>query len=97
CAGIKPYRSGTHHTWTEEQIEQFERAWPIGTKERTAFALHLWTAQRSQDVRRMSWAAVSNDVIRVIQGKTGEKLAIPVHPDLHAALAEYPRKHHVIL
>jgi len=32
--GLERYRLGTHHTWTEAEIAQFERRWPLGTRER---------------------------------------------------------------
>src|SRR5215472_12374823 len=41
------------HTWTDDEIEQFEAHHPIGTKPRLAFALLLYTAQRRSDVIRM--------------------------------------------
>ena len=37
----------------------FEQHWPIGTKQRLAFALMLYTGQRRSDVHRMTWADVS--------------------------------------
>ena len=97
CDGITPFKSGTHHTWTDQQLDTFEAAWPIGTKERTAYALHLFTAQRSQDVRQMTWADATGDAIRVVQGKTGERLTIPIHPELRRVLNAHPRKHHLII
>ncbi|MCK1693100.1 tyrosine-type recombinase/integrase [Bradyrhizobium sp. 144] len=97
CLGIRPFKSGTHHTWTDTEIKMFEQTWPIGTKERTAFALHLWTAQRSQDIRTMTWADLTAEGIRVVQGKTGEKLLIPVHAELRKVLKAYPREQHVIV
>jgi integrase len=56
-AGIKRIRirSGGYHPWTDEEIERFEQHWPIGTKARLAFALHLYTGQRRSDVIRMTW------------------------------------------
>jgi enterobacteria phage integrase len=97
CSGITPFKSGTHHTWTDQQLDAFEAAWPIGTKERTAYALHLFTAQRSQDVRQMTWADATGDAIRVVQGKTGERLTIPIHPELRRALKAHHREHHLII
>lgn len=45
--GIKLRRmNGAFHTWTEEEIERFESAHPVGSRERLAFALGLFTAQR---------------------------------------------------
>ena len=44
---IKSFAKGTFHTWTDEEISAFEGHWPIGTRERTAFALFLYTASGS--------------------------------------------------
>ena len=85
------------HTWTDEEISAFEGHWPIRTRERTAFALFLYTGQRLGDVRRMSWRDVEGSTIKVIQGKTKAELWIPLHPGLSAALAAWPRTHMVML
>jgi integrase len=94
---IKSFAEGTFHTWTDEEISAFEGHWPIGTRERTAFALFLYTGQRLGDVRRMSWRDVEGSTIKVIQGKTKAELWIPLHPGLSAALAAWPRTHMVML
>jgi len=40
--GIRRHRPGDGwHAWTEGEIQTFERHWPLGTRERTAFALLL--------------------------------------------------------
>lgn len=39
-----------HHTWTEEEIGQFEARHPIGTKARLALALLAYTGVRRSDV-----------------------------------------------
>jgi integrase len=82
---------------SDEEISAFEGHWPIGTRERTAFALFLYTGQRLGDVRRMSWRDVEGSTIKVIQGKTTAELWIPLHPGLSAALAAWPRAHMVML
>lgn len=56
---MRGYKSGEIHTWTEAEIAQFEAHWPIGTKQRLAFALHLFTGQRRSDVHRMTWATMT--------------------------------------
>lgn len=94
---IKKYREGEHHTWTDEQIAQFEEAFPLGTLARTAFALQLYTGQRRDDVRRMIWSDISGDMIRVTQQKGGAKLEIPIHPKLREALDKWPKRHVSIL
>src|SRR6516165_10694255 len=46
-------RSDGFHTWDENEIAQFEKHHPIGSKARLAFALLLYTAQRRSDVVKM--------------------------------------------
>ena len=80
-------RSGGYLTWQEEQIAQFEARWPLGTVQRLAFDLALYTAQRRSDVRIMGPQHVRNGEIRVVQFKTGTPLWIPIHPKLAASIA----------
>ncbi len=92
AVGIKRLRvSGDgFHTWTEGEITTFEKRWPVGSRERTAFDLLLYTAQRSGDVRQMGRQHVRDGVISVRQEKTGAELDIPVHPRLAETLAKVP-------
>ena len=95
--GVKSFPEGEHHTWTNEEIASFEKRWPIGTRERTAFALLLHTGERFGDVRKMSWRDIEGTSIHVTQGKTTAKLLIPLHPDLAAVLEQWPRAHIAML
>ena len=94
---IKTYASKEFHTWTEAEIAQFEARWPVGSKQRLGFALHLYTGQRGSDVHRMTWPDISGDAIQVRQNKTGAELVIVLHPRLQEVLAAAPRKHISIL
>jgi integrase len=93
-AGLEKYRLSTHHTWTEAEIAQFERRWPLGTRERLAFALLLYTAQRGGDVVKMTRNDIVNGRIRVSQDKarkgTPNELMIAIHPALARALKAGP-------
>jgi integrase len=93
-AGLERYRLGTHHTWTDAELAQFERRWPLGTRERLAFALLLYTAQRGGDVVKMTRNDIVNGCIRVSQDKarkgTTNELMIPIHPALARALKVSP-------
>lgn len=96
--GVKSGHKATeYHTWTEDEIAQFERRWEIGTRQRLAFALALYTGQRGSDVHRMTWGDVAGDLIRVAQRKTKARLAIPLHPNLAAILAATRRSQVAIL
>ena len=90
--GLKAYRTGTRHTWTDDELSRFERRWPLGTRERLAFALLLYTGQRVGDIVEMRRSDVSNGIIRVVQQKTGVELSIPLHPALFAAIKAAPAK-----
>lgn len=97
--GMKQFRLGEFHTWTEEEIALFEAHWPLGTRERTAFAMHLYTGQRKSDVVRMTWRAWDRaaNSIAVVQEKTGARLDISMHPRLREALEAWPQTNVVIL
>lgn len=97
--GMKKFKEGTHHTWTEDELAQFEARWPLGTRERTAYALAIYTGQRREDLITMTWAAcdMRAGTIKVKQGKTGSELEIPIHRDLRAALVAWPKRHVTIL
>src|SRR6266568_864813 len=86
-AGLKPYRLGTYHTWTDAEIAQFERRWPLGTRERLAFAMLLYTGQRGGDVVRMLRSDIVGGRIRIAQDKRRKgddaddtnEIMIPIH------------------
>ena len=87
---VPKYRLGTHHTWTDDQIATFEKRWPIGTRQRLAFALLLYTGQRVGDVVRMRRSDVRGGSVHLVQGKTGAELHIDIHPALARALSAAP-------
>jgi integrase len=87
---IDTYKLGTRHTWTDIELATFEARWPLGTRERLAYALLLHTAQRCGDVAKMRRADIAGGMIAVVQQKTGTALSIPIHPELTAALRAGP-------
>ena len=101
-AGLPRYRLGTLHTWTDQEIAAFEQRWPLGTRERLAFSLLLYTGQRGGDVCRMVRSDIVDGRIRVVQDKarkgTTNELMIPIHPALARALKAGPvvGMHHLI-
>jgi integrase len=91
--GVKGYRSKGDgvHTWTEDEVAQFEVRHPECSKARLALYLLLFTAQRKADVARMGWQHVRGDMIAVRQQKTDTPLLIQLHPKLARALASTTR------
>jgi enterobacteria phage integrase len=88
--GIPAYKKIPHHTWTEAELAAFETRWPLGTRQRLAYALLLYTGQRGGDVAKMLREEISDGCIRVVQEKTGAELSIPIQPSLQAALKAGP-------
>lgn len=86
--GVKPMRAeGGFAEWPEGLITQFESHWPIGTRQRLALDLLLYTGQRRSDVVLMARANMREGAIRVLQVKTGAPLWIPIHPRLAESIA----------
>jgi integrase len=94
---IKKFASGELHTWTDNEIARYERHWQIGTRERVAFGLLIYTGQRASDVAKMAWSDVSEEGIWVVQRKTKAKLLVPMHPELRAILSSWGRDKGMIL
>jgi integrase len=94
---VKLPKSDGFHTWTEDEIAQFEAHHPVGSKARLALALGLYTAQRRGDVVKIGRQHIKDNTLTVRQTKTGTTLAIPVHSDLAAIIAATPIGHLTLL
>ena len=79
--GIKLPRAKTdgHHTWTDNEIAQYEAAHPVGSNARLALALGVYTGLRRGDAVKVGPQHLRNGVLTVRQEKTGGTIRIPVH------------------
>lgn len=73
--------------WTRDEMEKFEERWPIGTTPRLAYALALWLGNRRGDVCTLTVGAIEAEGIRLVQGKTGRALLVPITPMLRDVLS----------
>lgn len=88
--GIDRYKGGEHHTWTEGEIQTFEKRWPVGSRQRLAFSLLLYTGQRVEDVAALTRTNnLTPEGIHLIQKKTGVELTLPIRPELEKAMKAY--------
>jgi integrase len=87
---IKLPDTGGHHTWTDEEIAQFQAHYPIGTKARLALELMLWQGMRRSDVIRVGRQHMKDGEITITQRKTGTEVTLPASPYLLQAIAAYP-------
>jgi integrase len=87
---VRVAKTDGHHTWSEDEIAQFEAHHPIGTKPRLAFAIALFTALRREDAVRIGRQHFRAGVLTVRPKKTETTtrvtLAIPVHPELQTII-----------
>lgn len=92
CIGVRIKRKKTDgfENWDEADLAAFERRWPIGTKERLAYALALYTGQRRSDVVRLGRQHLKDGCLHLRQAKTNTPLTIPVHRELQAVLDASP-------
>jgi integrase len=88
-AVAKPKTKG-FPVWTEEDLEQFERRWPIGTRERVMFDVYLYTGLRRGDAAKLGKQHIRNGVITIDTEKTGTRVTIPVLPELAETIAAGP-------
>jgi integrase len=94
-AGVKLPSGKTDgfHTWTEEEIAQYEARHPVGTKARLAMALLLYTAARRADAIQFGPQHIRAGVLTYRQQKTGVRLNIPMHAKLIEIIAATPTEH----
>jgi len=89
CLGVKAikYQGGTNHVWTDEEMLRFEAAYPLGTRERLAYALLLYCGQRSGDIVRLGRQHIKDGWLTIHAGKTGKASQVPVLDVLSEAIA----------
>jgi len=90
--GIKAHRvhSDGFPEWTEEEIAAFEKRWPVGTRERVAFDVLLYTGLRRGDVCKLGRPHVRNGIARIKTEKTDTLVSIPIAPQLQITLDAGP-------
>jgi integrase len=84
---VKRPKTGGFHAWTEDEVSHFEAHWPIGTRERLAFTILLYTGLRRGDAAILGRHHVSDGVILMRAEKTGTQLTIPILPELARVIA----------
>lgn len=83
---LKGKNSDGFHVWSTEEIERFEQRWPIGTRERLALDLLLYTGLARGDIVRLGRQHVTNGVITFRMEKNrGDGV---VYPPVLTILAE---------
>jgi enterobacteria phage integrase len=95
--GIERPKTNEIRSWTEDELATFEAYWPIGTKQRTAFALMLYVGSARVDTHKLTWRQIDSRTVEYTRNKTNVDVTLKVHGALKAALAATPRTHVVII
>jgi hypothetical protein len=77
-------------------LAAYERRWPIGTKQRTAYALMLNMGTARVDTHLLTWNQV-DEVASYARHKTGVAVEMAISEELQKALAAMPRKHVTVI
>lgn len=83
------------HSWTEPEITQYRSIWPLGTKQRLALELMLWTGKRRSDAVRLGPQHVSGGLLAGRDQKTGKAWQLPIARQLQQAIDAMPSSNHL--
>lgn len=83
-----------YHTWSPKELARFEAKYPVGTQQRLAFDLMLYTGVRRGDAFRLGRQHLQDGRLVFTPSKTNgrkaKRLSIPVHPNLAASIEATP-------
>lgn len=86
---VKALRAG-FHSWSDDEIDQYQGRHPLGTKARLALEIMLWTGLRRGDAVRLGPQHIRGGRIILAAGKTGKAVDMLAAPDLVAAIKAMP-------
>jgi integrase len=88
CQKVTPIKvkSAGYHTWTMEEVEQYRARHPLGTRQRLAVDLLLFTGLRISDAILAGRQHVRDGVLTITTGKTGTVVSVPIFPELRRSI-----------
>ena len=91
----RPKKTSGFHSWTEAEIAQYQARYPLGTKQRLALELMLWTGKRRGDAVRLGPQHVVGEELAGRDEKTGKAWTLPIAPQLREAIDATPQVSHL--
>ncbi|WP_338828346.1 tyrosine-type recombinase/integrase [Bradyrhizobium sp. 27S5] len=88
--GVKKlkYKSDGHHTWTNEEIQQFYERHPLGSQARLALDILRYTTGRREDAPRLGRQHLRDGRIRFRQAKNEHRNPIDIDIPMHQELSK---------
>lgn len=92
---IRPLKLRTDgfHSWTEKEVEQYQNHWALGTHQRLALELVLWTGKRIGDVAKLGPQHIIDNCLVSVDSKTQKPSHIALSDQLLLALAAVGEPH----
>lgn len=87
---IKVPKTEGHHTWTEEEVWQYQEKHKLGTTARLALELMLWTGNRRGDASSLRKDQIKRGAFEFAQEKGKKALRLPMAAPLAEAIAAMP-------
>ena len=75
---LKTNNPDGHHTWTLDEIHQYQEQWPVGTRQRLALELALMTSLRIRDVCQVGRQHIKGNWIHLRQTKGSKMHKVPL-------------------
>lgn len=91
----RPKKTEGFHSWTEAEIAQYRAKWALGTKQRLALELMLWTGKRRSDAVALGPQHVVGNELAGRDKKTGKRWTLPIAPQLRQAMDAMPEASHL--
>lgn len=91
------HKAKGYETWEEEDIAKFRAHWKVGTPQRIAMEILLYTGLRRSDAVRLGPQHIKDGRIVITARKTGVELSIPIHPEFRAVLDTITHDHLVFI
>jgi integrase len=79
-------KSKGHHSWTVDEVKRYHTRWAVGTRERLAMDLALFTGLRRSDLVRLGRQHVSGGIITIRTEKTDAEVTVPIFPILQRSI-----------
>lgn len=92
CSGVEKRKDKIegHHTWSLTEVQQYRDFYPVGTRQRLAMDLLLFTGLRRSDIVRIGRQHLKDGVLSIRTEKTGTWVHITVFRELSESIEKTP-------
>ena len=86
-------KSKGHHSWNDDEIEQYRAYWALGTQQRLVMEFALETVSRRGEIVRIGPQHVRNGRIHIERTHGSRDVDLAMSAELQAACDAMPKQH----